>query len=323
MARDITICVGTLGQGIYRSADGGETWGRVGRGIYSESAVRALAVHPRDPRVMYAGVDSGIYRSEDRGENWQRLDSPMNEVPIWALAIDPVAPDIIFAGTRPSALFRSKDAGKRWEKLPVELADECPNVIIPRVTVLAVDPLDHNSVWAGIEVDGVRRSRDGGDTWEAVDGGLPDPDIHNFLVSAGPPKTLLTITPREIFSSTDDGATWEALGTSKQLSIPYCRAAAVKEDDPRVIYLGNGERAFGALGALHRSRDLGRTWERLPMPVEANGTMWNLATHPADPSFLIACSVNGEVYFSGDAGNSWSKFRREFGEVHALAWVPN
>ena len=39
---------------------------------------------------MYAGADSGIYRSEDRGASWERLDSPMNTLPIWALAIDPV-----------------------------------------------------------------------------------------------------------------------------------------------------------------------------------------------------------------------------------------
>ena len=43
MATNVTICVGTLGQGIWRSGDGGETWTRVRQGLYSESAVRALA----------------------------------------------------------------------------------------------------------------------------------------------------------------------------------------------------------------------------------------------------------------------------------------
>ena len=92
-----TICVGSLGQGIWRSSDGGDTWLRVRRGLYSESAVRTLAVHPSDARIMYCGADSGVYRSEYSGEHWERLDSPMNEIPIWALAIDPVlslrAPD--------------------------------------------------------------------------------------------------------------------------------------------------------------------------------------------------------------------------------------
>src|SRR5262249_15752632 len=122
-----TMWVGPLGQGIWRSSDGGDTWLRVRHGIYSESAVRALAVHPSDARIMYCGADSGIYRSEDKGEHWEWLDSPMNEIPVWAVAIDPVDPNIIFAGTRPSALFRSKDGGLHWDKLPVQMAEGSAN----------------------------------------------------------------------------------------------------------------------------------------------------------------------------------------------------
>jgi hypothetical protein len=247
----------------------------------------------------------------------------MNQLPVWALAIDPVDPNIIFAGTRPAALFRSKDGGLHWDKLSVALAEECPNVGIPRVTALLVDPVDHQHIWAGIEVDGVRHSKDGGDTWEVVTSGITDPDIHNLAITVGPPKTLLTITPREVFASTDNGATWEPVHINRQLSIPYCRGVLVKADDPQVIYLGNGESAFGGAGALHRSRDRGQTWQTLPVPVSPNGTIWNLTGHAADPDFLLASSVNGQVFCSTDAGASWRKLAREFGEVHALAWIPN
>jgi hypothetical protein len=57
--------------------------------------------------------------------------------------------------------------------------------------------------------------------------------------------------------------------------------------------------------------------------VSTNGTIWNLAGHSADPDFLLASSINGQVFSSTDAGESWRKFAREFGEVHALGWVPN
>ena len=67
MTQNATICVGTLGQGIWRSSDGGDTWLRVRHGLYSESAVRALAAHPSDARIMYCGANSGVYRSEDSG----------------------------------------------------------------------------------------------------------------------------------------------------------------------------------------------------------------------------------------------------------------
>ena len=62
MSQNATICVGTLGQGIWRSGDGGDTWLRVRHGIYSESAVRALAVHPSDARTMYCGAVTRIDR---------------------------------------------------------------------------------------------------------------------------------------------------------------------------------------------------------------------------------------------------------------------
>jgi photosystem II stability/assembly factor-like uncharacterized protein len=323
MNPQITMCIGTLGQGIWRSTDSGKSWERVRQELYSESAVRALVAHPEDSSIIYAGVDDGIYRSTDQGKRWERLESPMNETPIWSLAIDPADPNTLFAGTRPAALFRSKDAGRTWTQLAVDIAAECPNVRIPRVTALVVDPLDPHNVWAGIEVDGVRRSRDGGDTWEVVTGGITDADIHNLAISVGPPKTLLTITPREIFISTDDGDTWEPAHASEQVAIPYCRAVAVKTDDPQVLYLGNGESAFGGAGAVHRSRDRGRTWEVLPLPVTPNGTVWDLATHASDPNFLLASTVNGQVFCSADAGSSWSKLHREFGEIHALAWMAN
>ena len=323
MSKDITIYVGTLGQGIWRSTDGGDSWLRARQGINGESTVRSLVAHPKDSNVIYAGLHDGVYISENKGESWRRLDSPMNDINVWALAIDPVDPSILFAGTRPSALFRSKDGGESWKKLSVELVDECINVGVPRVTALLVDPADHNNVWAGVEVDGVRHSRDGGDTWETVNGGLSDPDIHNITITAGPPKTVLTITPHEVFSSTDDGATWTAEGAGSQVSIPYCRAVAVNADDPQVIYMGNGENPFAQVGALHRSHDRGSTWGILSTPSAPNGTIWDLATHPSDPDFVLASTVNGQVLYSADAGDSWTKFDRAFGEVHSLAWVAN
>ena len=78
MRTHCTICVGTMGSGIWRSPDGGGTWTRLRPSRSPESDVRALAVHPRKPDLVYAGTDSGVYRSEDRGASWGRLDSPMN-----------------------------------------------------------------------------------------------------------------------------------------------------------------------------------------------------------------------------------------------------
>ena len=270
MADNFTICVGTVGTGAWVSPDGGESWRQVRAGLWAESRIFGFAVHPKQARTVLAGADDGVYLSEDGGEHFERLDSPMNALHVWKVAYDPADSNVIFAGTRPAALFRSTDGGRHWEKLRAEMAEECPNVRIPRVTALTVDPADHRTVWAGVEVDGVRRSRDGGESWTRISGGLNDPDIHDTAVSANGTKTVLTSTPREIFASTDGGESWHGLGVGKHFHLPYCRSLALKADDPKVVFVATGDGAIGSTGAIQRSKDGGQSWLRAAPAGEPN-----------------------------------------------------
>ena len=76
-------------------------------------------------------------------------------------------------------------------------------------------------------------------------------------------------------------------------------------------------------GHALRTTDFGETWKILPLPTQPNATVWGLATHRADADRILAFSLFGEVYVSEDAGASWRKVAREFGEIRAAAWVPN
>ena len=76
------------------------------------------------------------------------------------------------------------------------------------------------------------------------------------------------------------------------------------------------------MGGLARSRDRGATWESVALPVTPNSTIWNLASHAADPRLWYASSVSGCVYRSRDGGATWDKLPREIGEIRALLWVP-
>src|SRR5437899_11082772 len=196
MATKGTILVGTIGQGVMMSGDDGPGWTRAngGLGMHSAATVKCLLADPERPETVYAGTDLGLYRTDDAGAKWQRLDTPMNGSMVWSLAIDPVDPRVMFAGTgTPSTpgIYRSTDVGKTCERLAVEIAAECPNVGTPRPTGIADDPIDHPPVCGGLEAGGVRHSADGGDTWTRVNGQIPNPDVHCVRWVAGVPLTGL------------------------------------------------------------------------------------------------------------------------------------
>ncbi len=331
--KNVTIVVGTIGQSIMRSADNGTTWARIGPrgGFPYEASVRCLAMHPKESKIIFAGTERGLYRSEDGGANWQFVDSALNSYYLWALAIDPVNPDVLFAGSgtpTPAAIFRSTDGGKNWQKRPAEIAAECENVVSPRVTGIAVDPLDHKNIWMSLEVDGTRHSNDGGETWDLVEA-TGHRDIHNVAVTKGPPKTVFIMANREIYASRDDGASWDTLGMQKNLpweyprKETYLRGMAIDPADSKAFFLGFGDFTPGSSGAIARSGDLGKSWQLLPLPVEPNTTVWTFGTNPADPTIIFAASRFGYLYRSDSGGASWTKLRRELSEIAAVCWLPN
>ena len=174
----------------------------------------------------------------------------------------------MYAGTGtpdPATIFRSSDGGKTWEKRPVEVAETCPAVGIPRVTGIAIDPEDRQDIWVGFEVDGVRRSTDGGDSWEKVNhGSIPNLDIHNVAVAGGPPKTVVVLVNDDVYTS-QDGDNWTALNVRQNFPYGYPRGVKMQPDDPQTVFVTVGDTTPGRVGAIMRSRDTGKSWEQLPL----------------------------------------------------------
>ena len=327
MSNNITILVGTVGQGIMRSTDSGETWRRVGinQGIHSDAMVRVIANDPSKPQTVFAGTDKGLLRAERPGESGDSEYWPLSDYCVCAITIDVADPATMCAGTgtpTPSAIFRSTNGGTTWDKRPVEVAEECPAVGVPRVTGIAIDPTNRNSIWVGLEVDGVRRSTDGGDTWTAINGQIPNPDVHNVVVAAGPPKTVVVVVNNDVYTSTDDGASWEPVGIKDVFPWTYPRGIMVQPGSPDTIFLTIGDTTPGSTGTVMRSKDTGKTWERLNLPVDPNSAMWVVNAQPFDPDLIFAGSRYGYLYRSDDAGESWSKLQREFSEISSVLWIP-
>ena len=186
------IYVGTVGEGLFRSKDGGVSFSRESEGLYLEAEVRALAISPNNPKRLYAGTNMGLYVSEDGGDRFERLPAPfdpgegwMGGVAIWSLLILPGSPEALLAGVCPAGIYRSEDGGKTWTKAKTELSPECVAIRFPRVTCLLADPEKNSHIWAGVEIDGVHKSEDAGKTWRKIGEGLSSADIHSLVALSG------------------------------------------------------------------------------------------------------------------------------------------
>jgi photosystem II stability/assembly factor-like uncharacterized protein len=292
-----------------------------------EIQVRTLAVSPHHPHHLLAGSEAGLYRSEDNGASWDWIDSPMEGKQIWSATFHPADPDTMLAGTKEPGVYRTNDRGRSWHRLAVPMAERCL-AGAPKVTNILIDPRDKRTIWVGVEIDGVYCSRDDGQTWKHSKIGDKElnRDVHGVALATGPRTKLLVTTPDGIWSSLDEGESWSLHGFPKfaeRDTISYCRGVAVKPGNPDTIFVGNGDFIPGKRGAIQRSRDGGASWEVCKLPVEPNSTIYWFGTNQANPDVIVANSLHGYLYLSTDSGDSWTKVRREFGEIRAVTWVPN
>src|SRR5258708_37425648 len=102
--------------GIYRQTAGDDRWERLRGGLPEDAEVRAIAIHPRDPRVIYAGTQHGPYKSPDSGDTWKSLGFPDADMAVWSLAFDPRNPRVLYAGTAPAPVSRTADGGGTWRR---------------------------------------------------------------------------------------------------------------------------------------------------------------------------------------------------------------
>jgi photosystem II stability/assembly factor-like uncharacterized protein len=328
MSKDYTIFVGSVGGGLSYSPDGGESWNRVRDPLPSECNVRALTVYPNDPHRVIAGSDLGLFRSNDNGGTWEHIESPLDDnIQTWSVTVDPEDSDTIFVGARPDA-YRSRDGGKSWDHLDIGVTIPCP-VGIPRTTNVIVDPRDHRTIWAGIEVDGVYKSLDGGDNWTRLPDLGPDPfhgDIHGMALKPGANAAIYCTTPFGISTSSDEGESWELHEFPRfhaEDTRSYCRGMVIKPDNPDVMFVGNGDTIPGVTGAIRRTRDAGGSWDAPELSTTPNSVVYWFAANRHVPDVMVAASIYGYLYVSSDGGDSWDKLQKEFGEIRSLALTPN
>lgn len=193
---DDAVLVGTYDAGLWRSADGGDTFERVGEGTLREH-VMSLAVNPRDEREVWAGTEpSRVYRSTDAGRTWEERPgiTDLESEPEWYfpprpdthhvrwLEVDPHDPAHVYVGIELGALVQTHDRGETWSERPPGSRRDNHS--------LATHPDDEGRVYAAAG-DGYAESRDAGATWEHPQEGLEHRYCWSVRPDPGDPDTVV------------------------------------------------------------------------------------------------------------------------------------
>jgi uncharacterized protein (TIGR03437 family) len=147
---DDIVYAGTLEGGVFRTLDGGRSWGPLNRGL-PVLDVRALAIDPSNPFVLYAGLENGgLYKTVDAGANWLPASFGMApQAAIRDIVIDRTMPQVIYAGDPRTGVYRSEDGSKSWVLVNRGLR-------MRNVNALALSS-DGSTLYAATEGEGVFR----------------------------------------------------------------------------------------------------------------------------------------------------------------------
>ena len=306
--------VGAETSGLYRLSPGSDQWDELTQGLPADPIVPGVALHPSNPQVVYAGTQDGPYRSSDRGNHWERLDYPKSGAPVWTFMFRPGDPSVMYIGTAPGEIYRSVNSGDSWQKLPAAMgSNECAMAFPTRVIGLTADPSDPNDVYAALEVAGVIRSSDGGDSWEEITGSLAPSedtlDLHGIQCAAASPHTVYITTRQGPFIGPDRGREWIPVEFGNFSPITYTRDLKTAPHDPSLMYVSIGAAARSAQGALYRSRDLFRTFERVDHGIEATSTMMAVGVDPRSPNNIFCIARDGQVFGTVDDGANWTTYK--------------
>ncbi|MEZ4711914.1 MAG: hypothetical protein R3A44_32310 [Caldilineaceae bacterium] len=342
------VYIGTALGGVWKTTNGGDAWTPMSDGQAS-LAIGALALDPSNPDIVYAGTGepttggdnyygAGILKSTNGGQSWTLLGAEtFAGVGISRIEVNPNNPNIVYAASaesliqgpnRPSrGVFRSTDGGQTWQD-SLSCAD-CQGA-----SDLVMDPTNPAVLYAGFYGFGIWKTTNGGDAWQQLSGGLPDPqafrlervmlDVHkanpnvlyasmHYLAADGQYDGAL------VFKSADAGQSWQRLNLGNYNFCGgqcwYSHEIAAHPTNPNGLLLGGmadyaGETLaeFVIRRVVVATNDNGQNWFDMSPGDAPSRTlhpdMHVIAFDPQNPN-TVWVGNDGGVYRSSDGGATW------------------
>jgi photosystem II stability/assembly factor-like uncharacterized protein len=281
------------GDGVYKSTDGGKQWKNMG--LRETRSIGRIVIHPTNPDIVYVAAlghlwgsnpERGIYKTVDGGKTWTKLLFVDDTTGFVDLEMDPSNPEVLYAAAwhrlrwggghmqgvgKGSGIYKTTDGGKTWTRLtdPAR-SNGLPTDRLGRIG-LAVSAKDPKVVYAVIQVDrgvtdplqgrygGVFRSADAGATWTQVNDlqAIPHYYYDGVWIDPTDPDHLWTVSPW-LLESKDGGKTFGP--DSLHLVHGDYHVLWIDPADPRLLIVGND-------GGVYLSRDGGRAWEHMAIPI--------------------------------------------------------
>ncbi len=263
----------SVGDGVYVSRDGGDSFKRVG--LERTERVAELLVDPTDGNTVYvcatggawsANPERGVFRSRDGGTSWQLVLHVDSDTGCSDLAFDESNPKLLYAGMW------------QYRRYPDYFHSGGPG-------------------------SGLYRSSDGGDTWNELTVGLPPGDKGRISVALAPSKpevvyALVEAKKTALYRSDDAGQSFVEVNSSSNIQLRPFYFGEIKVDpiDPDRIYRAGFTTTI--------SEDGGRTFSAMSFASGVHPDHHALWIDPRNPQFVLL-GTDGGVYASYDRGGHW------------------
>ncbi len=303
-----------------------------------------IQLHPKNPDIIYVATNDYIYKSRDGGQTWANLSKGMSHSRVIAMAVDPVYPATIYAGTKGDAVYKSYDGGQRWASMRSGLDDVTISSVVNQ---FVFDPFDNNHIFLATTM-GVFETKSGGGNWTKKMEGMKEVLMVVTLgMDPTRPSILYAGTSGGVYKTINEGGHWEKVNnglvpsemikTSRALNVTSIH---VDPFEPETAYAAtlagiyktiDGAKSWVRIGeslsdqmiiamildrtkkgviyitgrdGVHRSEDGGMTWKTLNKGF-ATTNVRSIAQSPTHPELFYAGTNGSGLYRSRDGGQMW------------------